>query len=134
MYSQKKKVTQHLLFIILCFPSLPHPPRIIIIWFYKIIMICKYFLKKAVLFFVHFIHTCNIFNPYYLLFIHSLNWKKSMLVSIWHQIFNILQDLFLRWGIFQKESSDWLNQPIRSLKKLKNVCWKAIFVALALKL
>ena len=113
MYSQKKKVTQHLLFIILCFPSLPHPPSIIIIWFYKIIMICKYFLKKAVLFFVHFIHTCNIFNPYYLLFIHSLNWeKKYACVNLWHQIFNILQDLFLKMRYFPKRSLliGWINQ------------------------
>ena len=113
MYSQKKKVTQHLLFIILCsIPSLPHPPSIIIIWFYKITMICKYFLKKAVLFFVHFIHTCNIFNPYYLLFIHSLNWKKNMLVSIYGIRFLIYYKIFSKGEVFSKKSLliGWINQ------------------------
>ena len=99
---RRKKVTQNLLFIILCFPSLPHPPSIIIIWFYKITMICKYFLKKAVLFFVHFIHTCNIFNPYYLLFIHNLNWKKNKYIT----------RSFLKMRYFPKRSLliGWINQ------------------------
>ena len=113
---RKKSNPTLIIYNIMFPPSLPHPPSIIIIWFYKIIMICKYFLKKAVLFFVHFIHTCNIFNPYYLLFIHSLNWK----------FFLIYYKIFSKGEVFSKKRLliCWINNQSEVQKNSKKFAEK----------